>query len=132
MAAVTPPEEAAVERSDHTYLPAPLSSGRGSRCGPQQPRGVNWEHWSYWSSGSSACPLSLALVPARKQTDGLSNRIKSRLLRADFHILSSNILWLRVYRIWVHLGVFFIIPKLQEKVHPFDEHQKVVPFVKGH
>lgn len=74
----TPDKGEGVERSVGTYLPAPLSSGRGSRCGPPQRPGVNWEHWSYWSSGSSACPLSLALVPAGGQTDGLSNRTKGR------------------------------------------------------
>lgn len=51
------PSQEREEMSVNTYLPAPLSSGKGSRCGPQQPPGVNWEHWLYWSSGSSACPL---------------------------------------------------------------------------
>lgn len=44
-------------KKEDTDLPAPLSSGRGSRCAPPQPPWGNREHWSYWSSGSSACPL---------------------------------------------------------------------------
>lgn len=61
----------------------------------------------------------------------MNKRIKGALLRADFHILSSNILWLRVDRIsgTGNLGIFFyIIPKLQENADPYDENQKLVPF----
>lgn len=42
--------------------------------------------------------------------------LRLALLRADFHILSPNILWLHVDRIWVNLGIFLYNPKNYKKM----------------